>query len=414
MAAINKFYNEFDMETLGKRTPDPYRTPFQADRDRVIHSYAFRRLQAKTQVFRPGEYDFYRTRLTHTMEVAQIGRSICTFLNNTCKHLSDNFHLDADLVEAVCLAHDIGHAPFGHAGERALNTLMRDSGGFEGNAQTLRLLTEIIWHGSLPGERIGLSPTRALMDGVMKYKRIRPTADAPNQFIYNEQERYVAFVHGHDLPLDKKIQSIECQIMDWADDVAYSIGDLLDGVHARFITSDRLAAQTIDKEIEPLADEIRPLLGGADMSRFAARKIGQFIQACRIEDTDEYPSLASRSNRYRYKLVVPSEKRVERKFLARLSRQIVFESPVIQQLEYKAQRMIEDVFRILSDNYSIDGPPTHHLLNGDIERMIANAPGRHGRARQLCDHVSGMSDDYLVRTWRRLMDPEFGSIVDLV
>jgi dGTPase len=141
MPTKNNFYGSFDAETLESREPDSYRTPFQVDRDRIIHSYAFRRLQAKTQVFRPGEYDFYRTRLTHTIEVSQIGRSICSFLREKSNHLKDDCYVDPDLVEVVCLAHDVGHPPFGHAGERALNELMANCGGFEANAQTVRLLT---------------------------------------------------------------------------------------------------------------------------------------------------------------------------------------------------------------------------------------------------------------------------------
>ena len=111
MAKKNSFYCPFDEETLQPRGVDSYRSPFQVDRDRVIHSYAFRRLQGKTQVFRPGEYDFYRTRLTHTIEVSQIGRSICDFLRKKSPLLKDNFYIDPILVEAVCLAHDIGHPP---------------------------------------------------------------------------------------------------------------------------------------------------------------------------------------------------------------------------------------------------------------------------------------------------------------
>ena len=115
----NTFYTAFDAETLdGRRKPD-YRSAFQIDRDRVIHSHAFRKLQSKTQVFLSGEYDFYRTRLTHSMEVAQIGRSICHYLWSRGRPMRDNFHIDADLVEAICLAHDLGHPPFGHQGERS-------------------------------------------------------------------------------------------------------------------------------------------------------------------------------------------------------------------------------------------------------------------------------------------------------
>src|SRR5260221_5658519 len=120
----NQFYNEFDYESVEPRETDPHRSPFQIDRDRIIYSSAFRRLQSKTQVFVSGEFDFYRTRLTHSLEVAQIGRSICSFLQKGSAALGTDFFIDPDLVEAVCLAHDLGHAPFGHAGERTLHQLM--------------------------------------------------------------------------------------------------------------------------------------------------------------------------------------------------------------------------------------------------------------------------------------------------
>ena len=143
----NGFYNSSDLESQHPREPDDFRSPFEVDRDRIIYSSAFRRLQAKTQVFVSGEFDFYRTRLTHSLEVAQIGRSICSFLQKTSAALGTDFFIDPDLVEAVCLAHDLGHAPFGHAGERTLHQLMLQYGGFEGNAQSLRIITETIYPG---------------------------------------------------------------------------------------------------------------------------------------------------------------------------------------------------------------------------------------------------------------------------
>ena len=147
MPPPNRFYNAFDLATLTPR-PSPegeYRSAFQIDRDRIIHTSAFRRLQSKTQVFLSGEYDFYRTRLTHSIEVAQIGRSICGWLQQNSPNLSDDCFIDPDLVECACLSHDLGHPPFGHTGERTLHRLMRPYGGFEGNAQTLRLLTQTLF-----------------------------------------------------------------------------------------------------------------------------------------------------------------------------------------------------------------------------------------------------------------------------
>jgi len=168
----NRFYGAFDSETFGGPRKTDYRNAFQIDRDRIIHAHAFRKLQSKTQVFLSGEYDFYRTRLTHSMEVAQIGRSICQYLRTVGKPLRDDFHIDADLVEAVCLSHDLGHPPFGHSGERTLQELMAGWGGFEGNAQTLHLLIETMYQ-----ERSGvhgMQPTRALLDGVLPQEAEQP------------------------------------------------------------------------------------------------------------------------------------------------------------------------------------------------------------------------------------------------
>lgn len=240
------FYSAFDTERLnpsarstGSAETDG-RTAFQLDRDRVIFSYAFRRLQSKTQVFQSGEYDFYRTRLTHSLEVARIARSIGEHLNRTYPEVC----IDGDLLEAVGLAHDLGHPPFGHIGERKLNELMAPWGGFEGNAQTARILTETFW--SRKAAPHGMSPSRAFLDGVLKYKALwsdaceRPAPDAPpvppeNHFLYDPQARLRDFVAGGTWPAcavapkaANAAKSLECQIMDWADDTAYSLHDIVD------------------------------------------------------------------------------------------------------------------------------------------------------------------------------------------
>src|SRR6201996_323259 len=151
------FYCAFDRDCLGNdsypRKTD-YRTIFHQDRDRIMFSPAFRRLQAKTQVFQAGEYDFYRTRLTHSLEVAHVAKSIAVWLQAAHPEVT----IDADLLEAICFAHDIGHPPFGHAGERVLQKMMEPYGGFEGNAQTLRILTRTIY--SSQEGRSGMSATR--------------------------------------------------------------------------------------------------------------------------------------------------------------------------------------------------------------------------------------------------------------
>lgn len=349
----NSFYTPFDEQILGSRRPDPAppRSEFERDRDRVIHSYAFRRLQAKTQVFKAGEYDFYRTRLTHTIEVSQIGRSICAFLNRSSANRlrEEEFYVDPHLVEAICLAHDLGHPPFGHAGERILNKLMDQFGGFEGNAQTLRLLTETIWH-ARPG-REGMSPTRAFIDGVLKYKTTRSCAGTENQFVYDKQEEYINLVHLGLPEGFRNHKSIECQIMDWADDIAYSMGDFVDGAHARFITAEGLDKWKSKWRHEKLVDSLIEALSEDELSNFAARKIGDFIRACDLVDSG-LPQ-TERTNRYRFGLAVSNNGRAEQKCLSQISKDLVFAHPAVQQLEYKAQGMIEQLFGILRETISL-------------------------------------------------------------
>jgi dGTPase len=417
----NTFYNDFDTAQLpGSRSrPADYRTPFQIDRDRILYTSAFRRLQSKTQVFLSGEYDFYRTRLTHSLEVAQIGRSICGRLKATSAALRDTFYVDPDLVEAACLSHDIGHPPFGHAGERVLHKLMREYGGFEGNAQTLRMLTETIY-----GDR-GMEPSRALLDATLKYKTLlSETPDAPNQFIYDSQQRFLEFTFGSDVFLSELapgeqrngFKSIECQIMDWADDTAYSVNDIVDGVGAGFINLEQLErwaetnvrTEDDDRHIKDLCSAIRrrrlePLMG---------RKVGELIAAADIVEAPEN-FMSAHSARYCYHVTVTPEAKAESKLYKRISLDLVFRSPQLQQLDHKAARVLGELFKIFADNY-LGGRPLH-LLSAETEAALRATGGDERQtARIICDTIATMTDRFAVRTYRRLIDPEFGSIVDLV
>ncbi|MFZ4622233.1 MAG: dGTP triphosphohydrolase, partial [Bacteroidota bacterium] len=281
----NTFYNSFDVQCREEERHGDYRTPFEQDRDRIIHTASFRRLQAKTQVFLSGEYDFYRTRLTHSLEVAQIGRAICTYLLRKSPFFSDTFFIDSNLVEAICLSHDLGHPPFGHAGERTLHNVMKPFGGFEGNAQTLRLLTETVYSDKV--SRKGMNPTRAFLDGVLKYKTLFSELENPkNHFIYNEQKQYLDFVFdGIDLTQQMEagktrdyFRSIECQIMDWSDDVAYSLNDVADGIHSGFITQHKVErwaeSQKLDDDQKKSLDELFAAMKDGNVERAFSTKIG--------------------------------------------------------------------------------------------------------------------------------------------
>jgi dGTPase len=419
----NNFYNSFDCEFLGVRKGDDYRTPFQRDRDRIIYSSALRRLQAKTQVFLSGEYDFYRTRLTHSIEVAQIGRSICNYLWRQDPLLSTKLYIDPDLVEAVCLAHDLGHPPFGHSGESTLNRLMLDFGGFEGNAQTLRMVTEIIY--STGSERNGMNPTRALTDGIMKYKTLLGQPERTDRyFLYDDQEHYLAFIfENRAIPPEitpgeklNQFRSVECQIMDWADDTAYSLHDIIDGVHARFISPVHLEkwAKQHDPdnvELKWLEGIINAIMAGT-VERTFSRKIGDFIAACRLDKYDNF--MSDLTNRYHYWLMVDDEVRKEAGFYKKIASDIVFNSPQMQQLRYKWNYILERIFRALEKNYVEEKLKRHQLLPEATHQMALQIKDDKKRMRIICDHLAGMTDGFAIRTYRRLFDPRFGSIADLI
>jgi len=418
----NRFYGEFDFEHLpGKRPADDYRTPFQIDRDRILFSTPFRQLQSKTQVFQSGEYDFYRTRLTHTIEVARIARSITEYLNQTSDRLRPDFHIDADLVEAIGLAHDLGHPPFGHIGERKLNQLMREHGGFEGNAQTVRILTERIYE--RPLKPSGMRPTRALLDGVMKYKELHAEACAAlgkppaNHFLYDSQEPYRTFVFDGRAPdgAVNAIKSIECQIMDWADDTAYSLHDIVDGVKARFITVDRLAQWSEQQDdltpyqvnvLEEMMNEIRS--GGYEPR--SSQRIGQFIQACSLELNEDF--LSDLTNRHRFRLHVDPRVSEVCTLHKRIAFDLIFRSPPLQQIEFKGGFLLEQLFNGYCRHYIDGGEGALRILPEPANTWIAQVEDRSTRMRLLCDHLANLTDALAVRTYMRLFQPDFGSIID--
>jgi len=295
------------------------RSDFERDRARVLHSAALRRLAAKTQVVTAGSADFPRTRLTHSLECAQIGRE-----------LGREIGCDPDLVDAACLAHDIGHSPFGHNGETALNELAADAGGFEGNAQSLRLLTRL----EPKVEGAGLNLTRATLDATLKYPWFSP-GPGSKFGVYAEDAEVFGWIR-QGAPAGRR-RCLEAQVMDWADDVAYSVHDLEDGFVAGLITFknlNSLAERTVvsqttattylgeDVSVAELTEVLDALLaldvwptsydGGPDsaaaLKNATSELIGRFCISAQDATLAAYPRPLTR---YAADLIVPRQQRLE-------------------------------------------------------------------------------------------------------
>lgn len=247
-------YNEGDKKRLFEDSsqslePESYRTEWRRDIARLLHSPSFRRLQGKTQLFPTQESDFFRNRLTHSLEVAQIAKSIAIRLNNTS--LKDTkYKIEEDICEFAGLAHDLGHPPFGHQGEDALDECMRDYGGFEGNAQTLRILTKLekkVEGGDYYKKRFGLNLTTRSLASILKYDRCiqLENENRPEEWrnkamkgYYSLEKDIVEKLKKNIAPDRKKtgtFKTVECQIMDIADDIAYSTYDLEEVLKLHFL-----------------------------------------------------------------------------------------------------------------------------------------------------------------------------------
>ena len=220
----------------------PHRSAFRRDYARILHSPAFRRLQGKTQLFPSMEHDFFRNRLTHSLEVAQIAKSITLRLNDRDSYFRA-CPIDTDLVETAALAHDLGHPPFGHNGERALDDCMKERGGFEGNAQSLRILSKLGKKEPQRSPEVGLNLTHRTLAAILKYDKRIPIERDDSKLVkgyYDSEKELVQSIKNSVLgktgDVCGEFKTIECQIMDLADDIAYSTYDLEDALKAGFVT----------------------------------------------------------------------------------------------------------------------------------------------------------------------------------
>jgi dGTPase len=386
------------------------RTEFSRDRARVLHSYAFRRLADKTQVAVPGEDDFPRTRLTHSLEVAQIGRELGAALG-----------CDPDVVDAAGLAHDIGHPPFGHNGEDALDAVAGPCGGFEGNAQTLRVLTRLEAKVlGADGEPAGLNLTRAVLDATCKYPWSRRAGERKFGVYDCDRDAFDWLRTG--APAGRRC--LEAQVMDWADDVAYSVHDVEDGVHAGLIrlaelhepARARLCALAADwystlsaEELTPVLDALLELptlrdLAGYDRSfraqsaakRATSELTGRFAGAAAVATRARYGD--GPLSRYAADLVVPGQIAAECALLKAIAAQFVMvRPPVAERQAYQRQVLTE-----LAEALLAAGPDA---LDPALVPSWRSAADDAGRLRVVIDQVAQLTDTSALAWHARLAGP---------
>ncbi|HXT82538.1 MAG TPA: deoxyguanosinetriphosphate triphosphohydrolase [Acetobacteraceae bacterium] len=354
----------------------PTRSPWQRDRDRIIHSSAFRKLQYKTQVFVNHEGDFYRTRLTHSIEVAQIARSVARALG-----------LDEDLTEALALAHDLGHPPFGHAGEEALNLAMKPFGGFDHNAQSLRVVTLLE---SRYAGWDGLNLTWETLEGLAKHNG--PLRNPPPYIAdYNDRHRLDLGTHA----------SAEAQVAAIADDVAYHSHDLDDGLRARLFTADDLSHLPVVGEALAAArmsslDVPPPRLRHETIRRVIDAMVTDLLTETRkrlakLDPRDADSIRRSRQRTVAFSLPMAEANQVIKDFLfARMYRHWR-----VNRMSTKARRLTEELFRLLLADPS---------LLPDDWRARAGEANTPRAATIVGDYVAGMTDRYAMDEHRRLTD----------
>ncbi len=345
--------------------PD-YRTAFQRDRDRVLHTTAFRRLEYKTQVFINFEGDYFRTRLTHTLEVAQVGRTIARALG-----------ANEDLVEAICLAHDLGHSPFGHAGESTLKKLMIDFGGFDHNKQSLRIVTEI--EQRYP-EFPGLNLSWETREGMVKHESEYDVADARD---YDPELR----------------GNLETQICNVADELAYTSHDLDDGLRSGMITPQMLESISLWDLLTEAYDWTSPNLADLERHRMIRDLVGlqvtDMIQSTDVRIKDSKVHSALDIQKLKYNVIGYSDDMLRRnRELKDFLFNKLYRHYRVVRMQVKAERLITDLF----NSYLYE--PL--ILPDHVQQLI---PIR-GLQRTICDYIAGMTDRYAIEEHGRLHDPD--------
>jgi len=373
-------YAAHDALTRGRRHPEPppeYRTEFQRDRDRIIHSNAFRRLVYKTQVFVNHEGDLYRTRVTHTIEVAQIARSVGRALR-----------LNDPLIEAISLAHDLGHTPFGHAGQDALNACMRPYGGFEHNLQSLRVVDQLE---ERYAEFSGLNLTFECREGILKHcsaRNARQLGELGERFLKRRQP------------------SLEAQIANLADEIAYNNHDVDDGMRAGLIEVKQLLDVQIFRRHYDAVTRQYPKLAERRLLHEVIRRMINFVVIDLIRTTqsnleDAQPeSIDDVRRRSKPLAAMSDEVRAEHLELKKFLNEHVYRHHRVQRMTSKARRVVTQLFEAFLADVNLL-PPEHRGVAEDTKR----APSEKSRARAVADYIAGMTDRYAILEHRRVFEP---------
>ena len=366
-------------QSLGRRAPEPapqYRTEFQRDRDRIIHSKAFRRLEYKTQVFVNHEGDLYRTRLTHSLEVAQIARSVARSMG-----------LNEDLTEAIALAHDLGHTPFGHAGQDELNACMSAYGGFEHNLHSLRVVDVLE---DSYAEFSGINLTFETREGILKHCAVKHA-----QTLGDVGERF----------LNKTQPTLEAQLTNLADEIAYNNHDIEDGLRSGLITLAQLQDVPVFASEYQQVTQAYPALQGRRLIRETLRRmIGNMvvdliessqavIRASGVQSVADVRAQPLALMRY------GDDMRQQKNVLKKFLRENLYFHPTVYRMTWRARKVIRALFeaywqdtRLLTPKYQAFAKQ-YEMQEGEV-----------GRARAIADFIAGMTDRYAMREYGQLFD----------
>ncbi|NAW67144.1 anti-phage deoxyguanosine triphosphatase [Photobacterium halotolerans] len=424
-----------------KERRDDHRTAYQRDRARILHSAAFRRLQAKTQVHGAGHHDFYRTRLTHSLEASQIGTGIVAQLKIKQPEFRSLLPSNS-LMESLCLAHDIGHPPFGHGGEVALNYMMREHGGFEGNAQTFRIVTLLEPY----TEKFGMNLSRRTLLGLLKYpafirdtrateqppevsdfRHLRAKDWQPAKGIYRDDKETFEWVlsslpehdrelfgmmrserHSPTQHLKTRFKSLDCSIMELADDIAYGVHDLEDAIVMGIVTQkqwEEAAASQLLHCGEPWLATRTEWLSQQLFADHHQRKdaigalVNALITAIEIGPTtaENTPAFSEPLLKWNAYLSAPMENALT--VLKQFVSEYVVRKPEIQLLEYKGQQIIMEMFEAFTSD------PERLLPASTRDRWRTAIHHSENEQRIIADYIAGMTDGFAQRLYSNLFQP---------